>query len=97
MLTGATHHKWYFNMPVQKGEHRGPYKQGHFREQLEKYIFEDEEVFGAWVKGNLTDAVKELGKLQPRNVTLGGDADNPLKHVVAFELIDGNNKDTEKT
>ena len=79
------------------GEVTGPKKNGYFREQLEKYVFEDEEVFGKWVKDNLTDAVKELGKLQPRNVNLGGDADNPLKHVVTFELIDGNDKDTEKT
>jgi hypothetical protein len=79
------------------GKVTGPRKNGYFREQLEKYIFGDEEVFKVWVSDNYTDAVKELGKLQPKNLTLGGDADNPLKHVVAFELIDGNDKDTEKT
>lgn len=39
---------------------------------LEKYVFESEEKFATWVHENYTDAVKELGKLQPRDLKLEG-------------------------
>ena len=55
-----------------------PHKAGYFREQLEKNIFKSEKLFAEWVTSNYTDAVKELGKLQPKNLTVAGDADNPL-------------------
>jgi len=51
------------------------------REQLEKYVFGDEEIFEKWVNDNFTDAVKELGKLQPKTdkLELTGKDGNPIE------------------
>ena len=66
----------------------GPHKNGFFREQLEKYVFESEAKFATWVDENFTDAVKELGKLQPKNVNLGSDPDTPLLVKIERVIVD---------
>jgi hypothetical protein len=41
------------------------------------------------VKDNYTDAVKELGKLQPRNMTVAGDPDGaPIKMQIERLIVD---------
>ena len=59
-----------------------PRKAGFMREQLEKYVFGDEEVFAAWVEEHFTDAVKELGKLQPKTdkLELTGKDGGPIEY-----------------
>lgn len=64
----------------------GPQKRGYFMERLAEEVFKSEKVFTEWVADNYTDAVKELGKLQPKNVELTG------KDGGAIELTD-----TERT
>jgi hypothetical protein len=49
------------------GKTTGPQKRGYFMERLAEEVFKSEEVFTEWVKDNYTDAIKELGKLQPKN------------------------------
>ena len=71
----------------------GPHKTGYFREQLEKYIFESEGRFASWVDDNFTDAVKELGKLQPKNLTVAGDNDNPVRIIERVILEKATDKD----
>ena len=58
-----------------------PDKKPFFRDMLEEIVLGDSERFNAWAVDNFTDAVKELGKLQPKNVTLAGDANNPIQVV----------------
>jgi hypothetical protein len=71
------------------GKVTGPQKNGYFREQLEKHVFKSDKVFGEWVKDNYTDAVKELGKLQPRNMTVAGDPDGaPIKMQIERLIVD---------
>lgn len=64
------------------------------REQLEKYVFASDKVFKLWVQENFTDAVKELGKLQPKNLTVAGDEDNPLITKVVISHVGTNSKPT---
>ena len=65
-------------MAKQKGT---PDKKPFFRDMLEEIVLGDTARFNDWAIENFTDAVKELGKLQPKNVTLAGDADNPIQVV----------------
>lgn len=64
------------------------------REMLEKYVFLSEEKFAKWVDDNFTDAVKELGKLQPKNVTLGGDQDAPLVMKIERVIVEPTDTDS---
>ena len=74
---------------IKGGKVTGPQKNGYFREQLEKHIFKSEKVFSAWVKDNYTDAVKELGKLQPRVHAVGGDeTGTPIKMLIERLIVD---------
>jgi hypothetical protein len=60
---------------IKGGKTTGPRKNGFMREQLERYIFSaDESIFESWVADNYTDAIKELGKLQPKNDKLEVDS-----------------------
>jgi hypothetical protein len=72
---------------IKGGKTTGPRKVGFMREELERLIFGDGARFETWVDDNFTEAVKELGKLQPKNVTLAGDNDNPL-HIIERVILE---------
>jgi hypothetical protein len=52
---------------VNGGKETGPQKRGYFMERLAEEVFKSEATFTEWVKDNYTEAIKELGKLQPKN------------------------------
>ena len=71
-----------------------PRKAGFMREELERLIFGDSSRFETWVDEHFTDAIKELGKLQPKSHTVAGDSDNP---IITKVIINHVNTDTKPT
>ena len=69
------------------GKGTGPHKNGFFKEMLEEIVLGDKARFNVWAEDNFTEAVKELGKLQPRNINVGGDDDNPIITKVIVEHV----------
>lgn len=83
-------------MAAKKGKSKAgtPHKAGYLREMLAECVFESEGRFRKWVEDNYTDAIKELGKLQPKNHTVAGDGETPL-HVKIERVIVDNTKDRD--
>ena len=77
------------------GEVTGPRRAGYLRDRLEAEVFGTKGRFESWVLENYTDAVKELGKLQPKDIKIAGDENGaPIKHTIERTIVDGR-KDTD--
>lgn len=72
-------------MPKTKGS---PTKTPFLREMLEEIILGDQERFVKWAEENFTTAVKELVKLQPKDMKIEG-GDNPIA-IIERQIVKAN-------
>ena len=69
-----------------KGQKDGPQTKKFLKEMLEEIVLGDSERFNAWAIENYTTAVKELVKLQPKDIGVKheGEVDHNVIHTIDF-------------